>query len=798
MKKFLPYILILAIFLGILSPLLDVHAQAAPSGDCTYVTLEGDLTTQTMAKADCDGLDGDWVASQETPADPNKSAFQNQISENSCGFNVGGVGSGTFYPGCFIQASYALFYVIPAFALWAAGQFFNVLISMTLYSNLTSSSTFVSNAWVAVRDISNLFFILILLYVAVELTLGLAHDAKKVIVQVILMALLINFSMFFTEIIIDGTNLLALVFYNKVSVQPLDSAGKPIVNYSSITGEKDVAGGLVTHFDATRLLDDNFFSQVKKINPPGVATDPSQDQAKVPPSILIGITVVAGLIMGYAAYCFFTVGVLFMSRLIELWILIIFSPFAFMSSSLPALSHVEGIGWDEWLSRLLSVSLMAPIFMFFLYLIFMMVKADPFASVLNTPNTSAIKTLLLIAIPALVILIILKKATAKAQKNAGELGTVLVGAAKSVAGAATGLAVGAATGGASLALSGTVGRHYQNVANDDELKKKAAAGDKGAQKRLARANSFAGKSFDLRDTGLGKFAAKKTGLDFNQGTGLLGLSTEELKGGRRAQEEHAKEKEIAKVKTYELSADAAYKQNELARDAKQPQNIRAKEFEEDVKKARDLGTVFNEKTLALFKRDYEKGDDLRKYGLDKVATAGSVDKIRNANEENQARRNTHAEKLEEKHHNDEDKNALRTLGDSLIKGAKASVSSPTNLAATVAIGAATGGLGLLALPFLHALKETLGHVHNTDAQVIAAVRKGEDKDKKLLNMIKEAGKGADDGHGHAAPAAAHGPAPAAHGPAAPAADHGPASHAPAPAAHAPADDHGGGGGHGGH
>src|SRR6185369_2062477 len=112
MKKFLPYILILAIFLGILSPLLDVHAQAAPSGDCTYATLEGDLTTQTMAKADCDGLDGDWVASQETPADPNKSAFQNQISENSCGFNVGGVGSGTFYPGCFIQASYALFYVI--------------------------------------------------------------------------------------------------------------------------------------------------------------------------------------------------------------------------------------------------------------------------------------------------------------------------------------------------------------------------------------------------------------------------------------------------------------------------------------------------------------------------------------------------------------------------------------------------------------------------------------------------------------------------------------------------------------
>lgn len=784
--KFLPYILILAILIGILSPVVDARAQTIDTTIQTSFKC-ADGTTQNTT-CDLNGGFASATGTGTTPATPaaqdKSSEFQKQIGQNSCGFGI--TDDSTFYPGCFIQASYGVFYVIPAFMLWAAGQFFNVLISMTLYSNLTSSSTFVSNAWVAVRDISNIFFILILLYVSIETILGISHDSKKVIVQVILMALLINFSMFFTEIIIDGTNILALVFYNKVSVQPIDASGNPIVNYTTITGEKDVAGGLVTHFDATRLLDANFFNQIKQINPPGAPADPNQDQNQVPPSILIGITIVAGLIMGYAAYCFFTVGVLFMSRLIELWILIIFSPFAFMSSSLPALSHVEGIGWDEWLSRLLSVSLMAPIFMFFLYLIFMMVSANPFGSVLNTPNTSAIKTLLLIAIPALVILIILKKATAKAQKNAGELGTALVGAAKSAAGAATGLAIGAATGGASFALTKSVGGIAQNVANDDALRAKAAAGDKGAQRKLALANSVASKSFDLRQTGLGKFASSKTGMDFNKGVSAIGLGTDKFKGGRKAQEERKAEEGIKKRKSYELSPVAAQKQDERAAQYQAHMDQAKKESEERIKK----GSVEKPFDAEKFKSDYEAGKNISLGGRTVKVEAGSV---KNATGVNQERGRAYTQSLNKQNTQDA-KEAMKGFWGEFRSGMADMVLTPGGIATTAALGIATGGIGLLAAPliggiakgfkeparalgrsavkakegdgtFMKAFKNTV-RPQATDSEVVAKIRKGEDPLKHALHEIAKH-TGDHGGSGHASVASPKPHAEPAHAPATP-------------------------------
>src|SRR3989344_7474276 len=116
----------------------------------------------------------------------------------------------------------------------------------------------------------------------------------------------------------------------------------------------------------------------------------------------------------FATLCFFIAGLSFLSRMIELWILIIFSPFAFMSSVIPKLSSFSYIGWDEWLKRLLKLSFMAPIFMFFLYLIFMIIQSNLFTSLMdrsNEANQLWMETLLFIVIPALIILILLRKAT---------------------------------------------------------------------------------------------------------------------------------------------------------------------------------------------------------------------------------------------------------------------------------------------------------------------------------------------------------------------------------------------------
>ncbi len=114
-----------------------------------------------------------------------------------------------------------------------------------------------------VRDLSNVFFILILIYVGIKLTLGIGgHDSKKTVGLVVVLALIINFSLFFSNVIYDSSNILASVFYNKINVESKDSAGIPR-DYAAIINEKDVAGGMVQAFDPTKAMSSTFFNKQK-------------------------------------------------------------------------------------------------------------------------------------------------------------------------------------------------------------------------------------------------------------------------------------------------------------------------------------------------------------------------------------------------------------------------------------------------------------------------------------------------------------------------------------------------------
>ena len=191
----------------------------------TSIPVIGAITNQTQCESTIPGAGagGTWQATGASePGPPNgpatstttsargQSAFDTAVKKNSCG--MGWATGGGSFGGCILQFVYWTFYTLGGWLLAIAASFFNFFIKITLGSEFLKSP-FVSHAWAVVRDLSNIFFILILLYVAVKMILGLGgHDAKKMIVQVIIMALLINFSMFFTHVVIDTSNMLALVF----------------------------------------------------------------------------------------------------------------------------------------------------------------------------------------------------------------------------------------------------------------------------------------------------------------------------------------------------------------------------------------------------------------------------------------------------------------------------------------------------------------------------------------------------------------------------------------------------------
>lgn len=626
MKKFLPFILILFILVGLFSPIGQVYAsQANPKEICNAdlsntpctpefcFTSEGAIYRSGISKANCPTTGGyNWgtreqygrgteartAATDIVPGDtPASGESEFEKNSGSCTTLVAGN-----VEDCIVKLIYYIFYVIPAFLLSLAGKFFNVIISLTLSSLLYTSSPFISEAWGIVRDLSNLFFILILLYIAIRTILGIGgSDVKKMIVQVIIMALLINFSMFFSKIIIDSANILALVFYNKINVETTVNGQRrdnlPTINQSK-TGieEKDVAGGILSAFDPTKLLSAEFFKKAKEktqavgmgvigtaayvaggaylgtfIPVPilgtviGAAGGYVTSQVvglfistdKVPPGLMIGIILTAGMMMLFAAYAFFIAGLAFISRLIELWVLIIFSPFAFMSSTIPLFQKIEGIGWDEWIKRILKLSFMAPIFMFFLYLIFKLVSLDIFKSLADRsfPDQGTLEALVLMIIPAMVILILLHKSTEYAKKVSGELGGMVIKGASVALGIAGGLAIG----GIAQGLQATAGRAGNLLASSARLKEMEGREGPGVRNAFARfaggrlrtiGNVAADSNFDARKGAVGAVlgaAEGVTGLQFGKASKLLTGKDSYRQDRKKRDEQRRKRAEELKV-----------------------------------------------------------------------------------------------------------------------------------------------------------------------------------------------------------------------------------------------------------
>lgn len=223
--------------------------------------------------------------------------------------------------------SSAVINMVNFFAGWILTFLIQALISVAQYNDFIGSAA-VSKGWIIIRDIFNMFFVVILLVIAFATVLKIErYHYKRLLAGFLIAAVMVNFSKLICGIIIDFAQILMLTFVN---------AFKYVAS-----------GNFIDMLGLTKLL-----------------AIGSSESVEVSGATIIGATLL-GLIMAIVATVVIGVIVIILVfRIVMLWFLVVLSPLAFMATVLPFTQGYARQWWEKFGKQVI----IGPILAFFLWL----------------------------------------------------------------------------------------------------------------------------------------------------------------------------------------------------------------------------------------------------------------------------------------------------------------------------------------------------------------------------------------------------------------------------------------------
>lgn len=524
MKKFLPYILIFVLFIGLFSP-LDV-ANAATIGQAIW------------------------------------SGFINSLST-------------------ILAYIFYLLLGIVSLVLMLAGKLLDFVLQYTILdwkvnligdgTDMVPGLTGINIAWKMIKDLMNIAFIFILVYEGIKLIIGIGtrQAAKNFIFGVVLASVLINFSLFFTKILIDASNIFTVGIYNSIIVDasynlnlPPDPTKPPPPTGS---GTVYKIGGMSYPFmqrlGLTSLFSANTFTNLT-----------NQTGGMINAMMLPLLGIVLFLIVSFV---FLAAAAMFAVRYITLIILLVLSPVAYMGLALPGMRSQANQWWESLNGQLIF----APLFMIMIRLVLVLMGSKGFISGANwgdliagTDTASDYRQSSIGLVFNFAMIVGLVIAALVVSKSTAKKGSAYIGQLTSRVTSFTG---GAIMGGTARLGRGTLGRYGNNIANDEDLKNRAARGDIGARLKLSAGNRMAQSSFDTRSSDSFKSLSDTTGFG-KDGFGKVDAKKENF---RAIQDERDKQR-VKSAEIYKVSDRASDEAKERLR------SVEFKAQEENAKRAR--------------------------------------------------------------------------------------------------------------------------------------------------------------------------------------------------------------------
>jgi len=257
--------------------------------------------------------------------------------------------------------------IIFGFFLSIASFFFNLTLNITVYSiGDFLKLAGVIKAWSIVRDLCNMVFIFSLLYTAIKIIIGTAGaDAKKLITNIIIAALLVNFSGFFVRVAVDVSNLVAITFNEEISRNRF--TGSVADTNSTIGRTAGLAANLVYAIKLTRVIE-----PTTKL--PGI--DPANGNEELSTKQLSFGALIVGFVFSFItglAFIFILIylSFVFLLRTLAIMIIFILSPAAIVGFYIPGGKGV----WSKWWGHFKDNLLFAPLLLFNLYLVLLILDS---------------------------------------------------------------------------------------------------------------------------------------------------------------------------------------------------------------------------------------------------------------------------------------------------------------------------------------------------------------------------------------------------------------------------------------
>lgn len=240
--------------------------------------------------------------------------------------------------GWFLSAISKLLGVIIWFMGWLITLVISGIIYLAQYNDFIDSQVVVKG-WVIIRDLCNMFFILILLVVAFTTVLGIdGYPMKKLLPKVVIAAIFINFSKSICGIILDASSVVMLTFVNGFS----DFGGAKLTQVLGIDKMLSLSG---------------VNSNLESVDTPQVRGYEIDGTSLLLTYLFaFAYLLVAGVVL---------ISMLFMLlwRIIMIWIYVTVSPFAWLAYALPSSKY-----YSKWWGDFTNAVVSGPVLAFFIWL----------------------------------------------------------------------------------------------------------------------------------------------------------------------------------------------------------------------------------------------------------------------------------------------------------------------------------------------------------------------------------------------------------------------------------------------